>query len=180
MNRATFVVFVLATLLALAGCTSERLMRYDRGRLSKADTLSMMTKQDIVSLSKAGVGDSLIVRMLDISGSYVPLRTQDVIELKNAGVSERVINAMMNQPEAPDAVAESAGGGSLYYPAYYWYSPYYSFWNPWYYSSFYFGFGQRYSRPVYVRPYVLPRHYTVGRFGTSGGGRWGGGGGHRR
>jgi hypothetical protein len=180
MNRATVIVIALAVSLVAAGCMSDRFVRYDRGRPMKADTLAMMSKQDVVSLSKAGVGDSLIIRMLDASGSYIPLRTRDVIELKNAGVSEQVINAMMNPPEDSDNGGESVGSGYANYPPYYWYSPYwysayYPFWDPWYYSSFYLGFGPRYYRPGYVHSYIA-RHYSISRPGYRSGGGYGGGG----
>jgi hypothetical protein len=177
MKRTTIVAVVLASALAIAGCTSERHAQYDRGRPSGGDTLAMMKKQDVISMSKAGVSDSLIITMLAVSDSWFQLKAQDVIELKNAGVSDRVIDAMIetNTPlnEFSGSASGYSGAGYYYYPPYYWYGGYYPLW---YYPSFYLGYGYNYYRPFY-RQAVIHRQSYFGNYGFHGGR---GGGGRRR
>jgi hypothetical protein len=90
----------------------------------------MMKKQDVISLTKAGVSDSLIITMLATSHSWFQLKTQDVLDLKNAGVSESVINAMIVSNEPPAEGDRYVQDGNYYYPPYYWYPGYYPYWCP--------------------------------------------------
>jgi hypothetical protein len=174
MKRTTIAAVILASSLAIAGCTSERHAQYDRERPSGADTLSMMKKQDMISLSKAGVSDSLIITMLAASDSWFQLKTQDVLDLKNAGVSDIVINAMIETNTPLNEASGSNEGGYYYYPPYYWSAGYYPFW---YYPSFYIGYGYRHYRPVYGRQVVTPHRSFFGNYGFHSGRR---GGGRRR
>ncbi|GEM_PF-1271964 len=158
---------ILAVFLTIAGCTSQRYAQYHHGRIPASDTLSMMKKQDVISLTKAGVSDSLIITMLATSHSWFQLSTQDVLELKNAGVNERVINAMLISNEPTSNGDRYVQDGNYYYPPYYWYGGYDPYWyNP----SLYFGYS--YSRPVYGY-----RGMRFGGYGYHGG--WGGGFRHR-
>ena len=101
MKQTTISAVILAVFLSVAGCTSQRYTQYHRERPPVADTLAMMKKQDVISLTKAGVSDSLIMTMLATSHSWFQLKTQDVLDLKNAGVSDGVINAMIVSNEPP-------------------------------------------------------------------------------
>ena len=165
MKQITIFAAILAIFLAVAGCTSQRYAQYRGRRPAPADTLAMMKKQDVISLTKAGVSDSLIITMIATSHSWFDLRTQDVLDLKSAGVSDRVINAMIqsNQPMTDADISERDG---YYYSPYYWYPGYYPYW---YYPSFYLGFGYGYYRPMYIS-----RGGYFGGYGFHGG--WGGGG----
>src|SRR5439155_23179374 len=53
--------------------------------------------EDVVKLSRAQVGDDIIVNYVRNSGTIYNLTAADLVNLKNAGVSERVINAMLEQ-----------------------------------------------------------------------------------
>ncbi|MGA7161850.1 MAG: hypothetical protein WBZ48_12660 [Bacteroidota bacterium] len=161
MKRIAIPAVILAIFLTVAGCTSQRYAQYHR-RHQASDTLAMMKKQDVISLTKAGVSDSLIITMLASSHSWFDLRTQDVLDLKSAGVSDKVINAMIKSNEPMSDAEISNGDRYYYYSPYYWdygYDPY------WYYPSFYFGYN-------FYRPYYAPRAY-FGGYGFRGG--WGGG-----
>jgi hypothetical protein len=162
MKRITIAVIILLAILTVAGCTSQRYAMYHRDRRTPVDTLAMMKKQDVVSLTKAGVSDSLIITMIATSHSWFDLRTQDVLDLKSAGVSDKVINAMIQSNEPMTEADISGRDAYYYYPPYYWYPGYYPYW---YYPSFYFGYS--YYRPVYIS-----RSY-FGGYGFRGG--WGGG-----
>lgn len=147
MRQTIVAIAILISLLALTGCGTERYAQKSKERSRGADTLAMMKKQDVITLSKAGVSDSLIITMMVASESWFRLSTQDVLDLKNTGVSDRVINAMVQSNEPL-----SEGDGSrerVYYssPAYYWYAGYYPFW---YYPSVHIGLGYRYYRPIYI------------------------------
>ncbi len=184
MKRIALAVVVLACALAAAGCTTGRYAQYERPPRIVSDTLSTMKTQDVITLSKAGVSDSLIITMLDVSGSWFNLKTRDVLDLKNAGVSDKVINAMFasSAPAADTRNREDGAYASIYapyYPPYYWYAGFYSYWPYWEYPSLYYGFN--YYHPVAVRRYTYPNRIYNGSYGGGGGGRSGGrSGGHRR
>ena len=119
MKRTAISAVILAIFLSVAGCTSQRYAQYHRER-PPVDTLAMMKKQDVISLTKAGVNDSLIMTMLATSHSWFQLKTQDVLDLKNAGVSDKVINAMIVSNEPPTEGDRYVQDGYYYYPPYYW------------------------------------------------------------
>ena len=174
MKRTTLAAIILAISLIAAGCTPERYAQYDRRQPSAQDTLAMMKKQDVISMSKAGVSDSLIITMMDVSNSWFQLKPQDVIDLKNAGVSDRVIDAMIETNSPSSEINSSTIASREYgysYPPYYWYGGYYPYW---YYPSFSFGY---YYRPVYNRHVGFYGHSYFGSYGYRGGMR---GGGRRR
>jgi hypothetical protein len=173
MKRAMAMMVILAGVLFLAGCVPMQHASRTRGASAPADTASLMTKQNVISLSQAGVSDSIIVTMLDASGSYFQLTTQDVLDLKSAGVHEGVIQAMLAIPGPSDETTASEGGRG--YPPY-WYARYYPYWDPWYLPTYPFGFGYRYYQPFYVR-HVAPSHFGGfgGGWGRSAGGGHGGG-----
>ena len=174
MKISVGAVIILASVLLLAGCVPTQHASRVRHMPVAADTAGQMTKQDVISLTQAGLSDSLIVSMMDASRSYFQLTTQDVLDLKSAGVREPVIKAML---AAPPEESENAGSDDVRYRVVppYWYMGYYPYWDPW--NSSMYRYGYSYYRPVYVR-HSFPVHY-----GGFGGGRgYGGyhGGGRRR
>jgi hypothetical protein len=63
---------------------------------------------DIIELTRAGLGDEVIVALVETSGLVYTLSPQQVVELKRAGVSERVIVLMLRQGRTNLAVPEPA------------------------------------------------------------------------
>ena len=135
MKRMAIAAVVVLCSLAGAGCASERYAHYDRARYSAPDTLDMMTKDDVIALSNAGVSDNVIIDQIKTTHSYFQLSTQDIVDLANAGVSDRVMSAMIKSEEP---VRSEGGYYSSYYPSWYWYADY-PFVYPWY-PSFFLGF----------------------------------------
>jgi hypothetical protein len=169
MKPTLICAVILAAFLTVTGCTSPRYAMYRRHQ--EADTLTMMKKQDVVSLTKAGVSDSLIVTMLAVSHSWFQLTPQDVLDLKSAGVSDKVINAMLlsDQPYAENNRRAPDG--------YYYYDPYYYYWYPGYYPSWYYYYPSFYFGYNYYRPLYVSHGAYFGAYGYRGG--WGGGFRHR-
>lgn len=54
-----------------------------------------LTKEDVVALSGANVGDEVIIRHIQALNAQFDLSSKDIVALKKAGVSERVIEAMI-------------------------------------------------------------------------------------
>jgi len=54
--------------------------------------------EDVTALSKAGLGEDLIIGQIRSSATVYHLGTADIIALKTAGVSEKVIDYMINTP----------------------------------------------------------------------------------
>ena len=57
----------------------------------------------MIAMTRAGVGDELIISQIRVHGVAAQLMAPDIIMLKQQGVSERVIQAMQTLPP-PQAV----------------------------------------------------------------------------
>ena len=132
MARKIILSASIVLALSIFGCAGERYAQNNKSHHMQKDTVKM-TMQDVVSLTKAGVSDSLIIGMMDATDTWFRLKPQDVIDLRNAGVSENVIHAMMQKP-TETAQSDSSKEVRYYvYPDYWWYGGY----NPyWYYPRF--------------------------------------------
>lgn len=60
-----------------------------------------ITNDSVIQMTKAGLGDSLIIQSINATPSKFSTSTDDLIALKQAGVSERVIGAMVAKNGAP-------------------------------------------------------------------------------
>ena len=60
-----------------------------------------ITNDSIVQMTKAGLGDGLIIESINMTPSNFATSANDLIALKQAGVSERVIGAMVAKNGAP-------------------------------------------------------------------------------
>jgi len=63
-----------------------------------------ITNDSVIQMSKAGLGDALIIQSINATPSNFSTSTSDLIALKQAGVSERVIGAMVAKNAAPPPV----------------------------------------------------------------------------
>ena len=169
MNRTAVGIAALVIALAAGGCAPEYSRYHYRERPPVRDSLALMSKQDVIALSKARIGDNVIIGMINNSGSMFHLRTPDVIELADSGVSDSVISAMMKTDE-PGGGGEPGRGYYAAYPPYYWWgvSPW---WSPWYLSG-YWGYWGGYYRPFYYYRTFAPfyggiRYRTYGVGGGS-------------
>lgn len=73
---------------------------------ARADAL---TVRDILELSRAGLGEEVLLALIDVDRSVFPIDTATLKSLKEAGVSERVIVAMVRSARTPPpALAEPA------------------------------------------------------------------------
>ena len=72
----------------------------------RAEALSI---NDIIALSRTGLGDEVLLALIDVEGSVFTIDKSTLTKLKEAGVSERVIVAMVKsgrtRPPEPEAVA---------------------------------------------------------------------------
>ncbi len=134
VNRIV-VVAIFAISLGFVGCAAGGYTQYGMRHHRQVDSTRVMSKQDVINLSKSGVSDSLIITMMNSTHTWFRLNTQDVLDLKNAGVSETVIGAMLAEPPQPKA-ARYDYSNYPYYP-YYWYGGFYPYW---YYPTFSAGF----------------------------------------
>jgi hypothetical protein len=95
MKTVTRLLVVLALVLALPGA------------LLAADKL---TNADVIKLSKANLGDDLIIAKIQQAQEVnFKLDTDDIIQLKQAGVHQEVISAMLRRSSGPEP---SASGSS--------------------------------------------------------------------
>ena len=144
MKRAVVVEILLAGSLILMGCASGRYATGTRGEFNSTDSLSHMTLHDVITMSRAGISDSVIITMMDASGSRFSLRTPEVVALADSGVSDNVIHAMISSDRPREEVDRRV------YPDEYWYGGYYAFWDPWFYG--YYPFVGRHRMYVYRGP----------------------------
>ena len=70
---------------------------------------SALTVRDVVELTRAGLGEDIILALIEVDPSVFPIDTATLKTLNAAGVSQRVIVAMVRsgrtQPPTVDAVA---------------------------------------------------------------------------
>jgi hypothetical protein len=152
---------IVAFVAILAGCYSEPYMQHSRGYARRADTVGVMTNHDIVALSRAGIADSVIISLMEISETGFRLHPDDVIALSDSGVSSKVVHAMISRAGEPRG--DHGLQGYSYYPSYgwSWYYPAYMGWYPWY-PSLYFGLYGYYG-PWYAHAFYAHRPYFVNR-----------------
>ena len=70
-----------------------------------------LTVDDIVSLVKAGVGEKVILKQVESTGTRLTLTVDGILALKAAGASDALIESLMevkDQPEAPRAQEDPA------------------------------------------------------------------------
>lgn len=65
------------------------------GSALSCGTLHPFTKKDVVELSKAGVGEDVVIRRIEATPGGFDLSSSDIIALKGSGVSNRVLAAMV-------------------------------------------------------------------------------------
>ena len=72
---------------------------------SRADAL---TFRDVIELTHAGLGEDVLLALIDVDRSVFPIDAASIKQLKAAGVSERVILAMVRSgrdvPPPPDQI----------------------------------------------------------------------------
>jgi len=143
MKRPVIFGMALACSLAVLGCASEQQAGNHNEGLQTMGSVAPVTTQDVTAMSKAGIGDTVIVAMITATGSRFNLSASDVIALADSGVSHNVINAMIKTGDNSKQVdqANVVNVYPLYYPYDpFWYDP---FWYPWYYPTYSLGFGFR-------------------------------------
>jgi len=67
-----------------------------------------LTNDSILKLVKAGMGDEIIVNMINTQAANFSLGPEDLIALKKGAVSEKIINAMLMKGKNPAPVAPAA------------------------------------------------------------------------
>jgi len=72
---------------------------------------------DILKLSRAHIGEEIILNYIRNSGTIYNLRPADIVYLKNAGVSEKVINAMVDQRKQVELAAAQTAQMAAQAPA---------------------------------------------------------------
>jgi hypothetical protein len=165
MNRRTIGLAVCLAGLVAAGCSPEYSSYRYGERHAVRDTLALMSKQDVIALSRSKIGDNVIIGMINNSGSTFHLRTPDVIELADSGVSDTVISAMMKTDE-PEGWGGEPGRYYAAYPPYYGWAAY-PWWSPWYFSG-YWGYWGGFYRPFSYYRVHAPYYYGGVRYRTYG------------
>lgn len=71
-----------------------------------------LTNEGIVNLVKSGMGEELILNVIDKQPVSFSLGANDLVALKNAGVSEKVIAAMLNKSKGGSAATSATSGSA--------------------------------------------------------------------
>jgi hypothetical protein len=122
--------------LLLAGCASLRIAE-DRA----------VTIEEVIRMSKAGVGKDVIVQQLDATYSKFRLTSDDIVRLTEEGVDQDVIRAMVKSGERPGPYGWEQG----YWPS-----------QDWVDRNDFIGLYGGYTFPYYM-PYTYMRPYMVYR-----------------
>jgi hypothetical protein len=65
--------------------------------------------EDVLKLSRAQVGENVILNFVQSSGTIYNLEPKDIVYLRDQGVSDKVINAMLDQRKRVEVAAQTAG-----------------------------------------------------------------------
>jgi len=84
-----------------------------------------MNVEDIINMTKVGVGPDVITRQIEVTRSRFRLDAEQIIRLKEAGVDDKVLEAMIETEEYPAHFEWEYG----YSPYEYWFN-YYNQWYP--------------------------------------------------
>jgi hypothetical protein len=68
---------------------------------SIATPAAALTVRDVMELTRAGLGDEILLALIDVDPSVFPIDAATLKKLKDAGVSERVIIAMIRSARMP-------------------------------------------------------------------------------
>jgi hypothetical protein len=68
---------------------------------SIATPAAALTVHDVMELTRAGLGDEILLALIDVDPSVFPIDAATLKKLKDAGVSERVIIAMIRSARTP-------------------------------------------------------------------------------
>ena len=84
---------------AMIGSDQDRRDRHDKAVAQAQANAAVaarnqMSVQEVITLSQRNIGDDVIIRQMDTTGSVFALTTNDILDLQNNGVSSRVISAM--------------------------------------------------------------------------------------
>lgn len=93
-NCATSAVLLLSLALGLSGFPA--VAHAQSREIDLAPVSKPMTVQDVIKLSKAGLGDDLIIQQLRKKNQRFDLSTDQLLQLKAASVSDRVIQVMID------------------------------------------------------------------------------------
>jgi len=107
-------------------------------QLGRQVAAGAVTINDVISMTRAGVDDELIVNHVRARGTASPLETSDLIHLQQQGVSKRVIAAMQSPPPRPPVVVRQPAAPPVVVQEYHYGPP---LWGP-----------PRCRRPHYCRP----------------------------
>ena len=69
---------------------------------------SALTVRDVVELTRAGLGEDIILALIEVDPSVFPIDTDTLKSLKDAGVSQRVIVAMVRSGRTQPPPADPA------------------------------------------------------------------------
>jgi hypothetical protein len=71
----------------------------------RADALSI---RDVIELSRAGLGDDVLLALIEVDRSVFPIDTATLKSLKQAGLSDRVIVALVRSARTPPPPLDAA------------------------------------------------------------------------
>jgi hypothetical protein len=141
--KYSIILAGLAICLLSTGCMSPYYAHRERRHVVQEDTLMgpAMTVDDVIAMTKDGVGDDVILAQMNATHTYFRLTSNDIRDLKKSGVSDKVIHAMIKSADQAKTSTQSQQVAYSPSPDYYW-GAYPYFYDPWY-SPIYYGFSYR-------------------------------------
>ena len=107
-------------------------LQAQQNQLQQRQMASVVTTNDVISLSQAGLSDDVIITHIRGRGIATPLSASDCIVLKQQGVSDRVINYMQTLPQPTTTVVRPAPVvvHEYVYPRYYYHPHHWHHYHP--------------------------------------------------
>lgn len=114
-------LLILPLLMALAGCATT------------APRPVPLTQAEIISMTKEGLPDEMIIRRIDDTRTFFRLSADDVVRLRQEGVSDRVVTYMLDTYTRAAVAQERQYDSDYRYRIGIWYGgyPWHHHWHRW-------------------------------------------------
>jgi hypothetical protein len=98
--------------LSARGDRMQKILLFALFTLGMASAQDILNNDAIVKMTKGGLGESVILSMVQSQNGKYTLTADELVKLKTQGVSDKVIAAMVAKGSAPSAVPAAGGGAT--------------------------------------------------------------------
>ncbi len=142
--------------------------------ISSVAVAHAMDVDDVIGMLRAGIGEDVVLKALDASGSTLDLTSDDLVDLKDAGASDSFLDELLNREQQAPSYPSSSNYyyypfGTVYDPFDYYfayYPYYYAYMAPFSFSLNWWYYGGPYHHCWWQPGHGYRVHYYSSHWGT--------------